>query len=341
MTHWSTEVRTDIGAFSELADWWDGQPAVADKPFLNSRVLSTWRSGIGEANSRLRLHLLSRNGELVAALPLYQARGRHRSIYRGYAEPFDVIAIPDEEVVEYLPKWIERLALVHLYRVPDTSPLVTAARRHSRWTVRQQFNRPYVDLTRGIEGVRQNMSAGRRKSQRRRRRRLEEMGEVRFVDHPSPGEVETLLEAGLRMEVESWKGERGDAVLKDENRYRWYRSLTEVLQEAGWLRLSALYLDDHLLAFNYGILYNGIRFGTVSSYDQSDEFRTYSAWNLMFESILELDAATGTKRYELGSGNDPYKYEWTQDRDVAYDLQVFGSGVVGRALSTLRGRKPR
>lgn len=341
MKGWATEVREDKEVFADLAEWWDHRTVVRANPFLSTGVLRCWVDGIDEPSSRIRVFLLHRDGELVAALPLYLARGRHRSLHKEHTEPFDVIRVDDPVVDEYLPIWLDRLPVTHLYRVPASSPVVGAVGGKRRWHVQKVFKTPYVDLSEGFDAVLADMSKEQVRANRRRRRRLEERGDVRFVLHPSREEVGSSLKAGLELQMLGWKGERGHAELSDPVHERWYRSLAEVAEDAGWLRVSSLYLDDRLLSFNLGVWVDDVAYGMLNAYDESDDVRSLSTGNLMFQELFAHAASDGIRRYDLGSGDDPWKLQWTAKSHDLYDLLLFGSGVRGRVMDFARNRLRR
>lgn len=336
MKGWRTQIRGDIAVFAELADWWDARAAVKVNPFLSTRVLGCWVDGIDEPSSRLSVFLLHRHGELVAALPLYSARGRYRSIHKEHTEPFDVITVDDQEVIDYVPTWLDTLQVAHLYRVPASSPIVEAARHNPRWHVQSVFKMPYVDLSDGFDSVLARMSKGRRTDVRRCRRRLGERGEVRFVPHPAPGDLDSVLSAALSLQASGWKGEHGHAVLNNPVHERWYKALAEVGESAGWLRVSSLYLDDRLISFSFGLWVDGVAHGMLNAYDESDDIRSLSPGNILFWEVFAHAAEMGMHRYELGSGDDPWKFQWTKDSDTTYDLLLFGAGPRGRSMNLVR-----
>jgi hypothetical protein len=341
MTRWSTETRSDRDVFSELREWWDRQSAARDNPFLSSAVLGCWEDGFDEPGSRLNVSLLYRSGELAAAIPLYRARGRLRSLSRAHSEPFDVIAIADEEVVEHLPAWLDSLTMTYLYRVAADSPIMTALPTRERWMIQTTFNSPFVDLGSGMDQVRVGMSKDFQRTLRRRRRRLEEMGPLTMVEHASQADRSRILDTGLRLEAAGWKGERGHAVLNDPTHERWYRSMTQIADDKGWLRLCGLYLDDRLLAFRYDLEVGDTRWGMLSAFDESPDVSSLSPGTLLLEIVLERAAVSGVRTYEFGAGNDSWKYEWNPSVRQVYDLLLFGSGLPGRALHLAKTRSIR
>ncbi len=341
MPRWTTETHSDREVFSRLAAWWDTRDAARANPFLTSAVLACWEDGFDEPESMLNVELLYRDGDLVAALPLYKARGRLRTLSRAHSEPFDVVANNDEEVVEHLPVWLDSLTMTYLYRVAESSPIVSALPEHERWLVQTTFNSPYVDLGDGMDQVRAGMSKDFQRTLRRRRRRLEEIGPLTFVEHTSLKEPSGMLAAGLRLEAAGWKGQRGHAVLNDPTHDRWYRSMSEVAANQGWLRLCGLYLDDRLLAFRYDIEVGDTRWGMLSAFDETPDVASLSPGTLLLETVLENAASSGVAAYEFGSGNDSWKYEWNPSVRQVYDLFLFGSGFTGRALHLAKTKSVR
>jgi CelD/BcsL family acetyltransferase involved in cellulose biosynthesis len=191
-----------------------------------------------------------------------------------------------------------------------------------------------------MDHVRSGYSKEFHRTLRRRRRRLTELGEVTYVDHPSPNQVESVLNEGLRLEAAGWKGEKGVAVLNLPTHERWFRSVAEVAEDKGWLRLSSLYLDDRMLAFRYDLHYGDKRYGMISSYDESPDL-SFSTGSLLLESVLEQSAEDAVGTYEFGYGSHPWKYDWTSDERQVFDLLIIGSGFVGRAVAGVKRLRDR
>lgn len=339
MARWSTEIRNDRAVFEELAPWWDAQPAPSTIPFLRTRVIECWLDAFMQPDDQLHVMLLRRDGDLVAALPMKRNGLRLRTLSNGLTARYDVVAVDDDEVLHRVPRWLDSLPVAHLYRIQSESIIVDAVSDRRRWIVRYARDSPYLDLTRGMDGIRAGWSGDFRRTLGRRRRRLEELGEVTFVTYPGDGDHREIFEAGLGLEAAGWKGREGVAVLKDPSYERWYRGLVEIARDEGWLRLSSLYLGDRLIAFGLGMVYGGRRYGMLTTYDEAPDVAKLSVGNLMFESILENACAEGLASFELGPDYVSYKRDWTPHHHMVYDLSIYGSRPMGRLIHALqRGR---
>jgi len=335
VARWTTETRRDPGVYSELSGWWDAQPVAREVPYLNSRILSCWNEGFDEPGSKRNVLLLKHDGDVVAGLPLYKSRGRLRTPSRAHSDSIDVVAGDDPDVWAQIPRWLDGLSIAHLYRLRQDSPLIEAASDHARWSVPLVLQSPYVDLGNGMEHVRAGLSKEFARTLRRRRRRLEELGEVRYVDHPSAADVQSVLNQGFQLEAQGWKGKEGVAVLNLPTHEAWYRSVAEVAEDQRWLRLSALYLNERLIAFRYDLEYQGRRHGLISTYDEGPDV-ALSTGSLLLESALEQSVADGVDSYEFGYGAHPWKYDWTSKERLVYDLLILGSGLPGQVVAAAR-----
>jgi CelD/BcsL family acetyltransferase involved in cellulose biosynthesis len=289
-----------------------------------------------QPGSRFHLLVLERGGDVVAALPLFKAGARYRTLMSTYTSSMDVVAVPDPDVSARLPEWVDSLSFAQLYRLPDGSPIVDQLDQHPRWSLQSRISCPYVDMSDGIDAVRSRWSRKFRSGLRRRWRRLQELGEVVVVDHHQPSEISSVLGDGLKLEAAGWKGREGVAVLSRPGYEAWFRSVAEVAEENGWLRLSALYLDGRMIAFHFDLVYDNRRHGLVRAYDESEEVAPHSPGNALVDASLEVSADAGLSTYEFGYGSQGWKYDWASEERHVNDIVVFGSGVTGGLLSMAR-----
>lgn len=340
MTRWHTEVTEDPAALTDLSDWWNVQPAAREIPFLNTAILQCWMSELMEQDQHPDIQILYKNGAPVAAAPMLRSRGRKRSMADQF-DPFDLIVTEDSETTEHIPAWLNTWTVAHFYKVRQSSALVQQISSQSRWVVTKSRPSPYVDLTQGIDFARAGTSKEHRRAIRRRTRRLEEIGQLTFVDHPPVRDVAAVLDRGLELEAKGWKGERGGAVLCRPELERLYRAMAVVSDQNGWLRLSTLNLDERMVAFAYDIVYGARRYGMLSAYDETPEMSRLSVGSILVDRMLEQSAKDGLRSYEFGHGSSGWKGNWTDAEHIVYDISIYGSGLLGRASFGLRSMRLR
>ncbi len=340
MTRWRTDVLANSSDLEQLSHWWNGQPAPREIPYLHTDLLLSWVSAFVGPREQLQIRVLFKDDEPVAAMPMFQARNDLRSLSH-HSDPFDVVVSTDSETLEYLPRWIHQSGTARFFKLRQQSPLVTGLNAESRWWLEGFRRSLYVDLSQGIEAAREETIRNHRRGLRRRWRRLEEMGEVRLVDHPEADQVSVVLQRCLELEASGWKGEKGRAILQRPDHERWQRGLVEAAQHHGWLRLSTLSLNDQLIAFALDLVYGANRYGLLTSYDESPDMARLSVGNLLLDKILELSASDGLDAYQMGHGSQEAKLHWTDQSHTIYDMSVYGGGPVASIQHLRRSLRTR
>lgn len=336
MPRWATEILEGHQALADLSGWWDTQPAARANPLLNSHVLRAWQDGMEERGSKLVVTTLKRDGEVVAGLPLYKTSFRYRTLLRRHLSAMDVVTSPGDDVDAHLPEWIDKLGVAYLYRLPDESPLVAASESRPRWSQVRRIACPYVDLSGGMDPVRDGWSKNFRKGLERRRRRLEERGEVRYVGQHTGTDLAAALDRGFELEAAGWKGKRGTAARSLTGVEGWFRDVADIADRNGWLRVGGIYLDDRMLAFCFDLQVGQTRHSLISAYDEDAEIAPLSPGNALVLEVLEDSAASGVGMYELGYGSRAWKDDWTKKRRYVNDVLAVGPGLTGRAFSVAK-----
>ncbi|HYF80999.1 MAG TPA: GNAT family N-acetyltransferase, partial [Symbiobacteriaceae bacterium] len=145
---------------------------------------------------------------------------------------------------------------------------------------------------------------------RRGDRRLRERGEVVLVDHitPADGDWSSLRDQmselqSQRMrtkgEVPLWQGPLG-AFVKD---------VLAAANDAGQLRLTGLYLDGKLIAYELCFLHGTTIYAWSRAFDE--EHRNTGPGKIALLHLLETGISQGYRLFDLLRGEEPYKELWT------------------------------
>jgi CelD/BcsL family acetyltransferase involved in cellulose biosynthesis len=304
---WVTDART----FASLERSWDALAAGDPLPFSSHAWFEAWREGFG-AGRQLRVCVLRREGRLVAALPLWRcgrrleamANALHTPVFCAPARDADALATVVATAVAAADGGelaVEALA--------DGEPVIRelelAARRARRLVaIDAQHVSPIVDTVGDFEDYRRTMSHQWRELERRRRK-LHREHSVRYELVCSPDDLDRALARGLEVEASGWKGAAGTAIASSPDTLAFYRAVARGFHRTGRLKLSELWLDGRLVAFDLSLLHDGRLHLLKTGYDESA--RSLSPGLVLRRAVVERCFELGLQAHELLGDDMPWK----------------------------------
>lgn len=256
---------------------------------------------------QLSILALWRGTELVALAPLALARGSGGPRYeivgsRVLYEPAAIVT-RDGSATEQMAAAIVALDWPTLLaRTPAAGDFSTAFRRCARqrgvvMSVGASGSQ-WVDLTQGWDGYYASRPSRLKDIIRRNQRQLGKLGRLEFeCVRPGPADAERLLEQAFAVEIKSWKGKAGSAVLLREDLRRFFLAYGAGIAQGGQLCVSFLRLDGNPIAMQIANVSHGAYWLLKIGYDeQYSKYRT--GWQLQLESIRWC-CAQGLGRYEF------------------------------------------
>jgi CelD/BcsL family acetyltransferase involved in cellulose biosynthesis len=176
-----------------------------------------------------------------------------------------------------------------------------------------------------------------RADSRRRRRKLDGLGTVRFVIATTPEQGREFAEAMMRMKRQRFIETKGYDVFTDPGYGAFYREATRRLGVDGLIQVSALLLDDKVLAAHWGYV-AGDRFYYLMPAHESGDWRAYAPGRLLNEWLLKWAVESGLKYFDFGIGDEPYKFSYS-DLDVPLRDAILPVNAKGRLFAVLLGLK--
>lgn len=342
------EVIASPAAFSDLRSEWNALVSrTDDQVFYRHEFIETWLNHFATGKWRILL-LRDRAGRLVAALPLLHGWARLHGLplrqLRGAANPhsgrFDLIADePEHASVAFL----DYLADQRDWDVLILTELPSQGRARAmeqvagdlglptgRWCAMQS---PCLMLPATWAELEKQLSSRFRANLRRRRRGLAKLGEVRAERSCDSAE---LAKAGIELELRGWKGRAGTAMAQDADTRGFYTDLARVFGAQGRLALWALYLDERLIAFQFGLEHRGSYALLKPAYDES--LARYSPGQLLMADVLHDAIARRLTRFEFLGEDMPWKRDWHPETHPQDWLFVFRRSAGGRLLQALKFR---
>jgi CelD/BcsL family acetyltransferase involved in cellulose biosynthesis len=153
---------------------------------------------------------------------------------------------------------------------------------------------------------------------RRKQRRLAEQGQISFVIAKEKVEIDRILKALLCQKSRNYR-EMGVTDLFGENGYRkFFEYMSSRYINDDLVHLSALSLDENILATHWGLAYKGRFYYLFPSYE-SDLYAQYSPGTLLLQYLFEWCIENDINIFDFTDGDEPYKSLWCDQIIKLYD----------------------
>lgn len=211
-------------------------------------------------------------------------------------------------------------ALFDLQEIPEHSPTLPLIKewlqeRQCPFVETEQDICPTIALPDTAEEYHKQLKKSFLQDLRRGDRRLREKGNLTLVDHVAPhngdwtqlkDQLSDLQSQRMRTkgEVPLWKGPLGGFV----------KDVLKAANDADALRLTGLYLDGKLIAYELCFLHRTTIFAWSRAFDE--EYRNTGPGKIALLHLLETGIAQGYRVFDLLRGEEPYKELWTNGRVV-------------------------
>jgi CelD/BcsL family acetyltransferase involved in cellulose biosynthesis len=329
--------------FATLADSWDRLVRTMARPcpYLLHGWLDEWWRRRG-ARLDIGVHVASRAGKLVAALPLMVRRRFGVRIAEflgdpGYGVPLADLLVGESEppstAVTLLRYATARYGCVDLRDVPMKSRLAVASR--GGYSLLERLEAPVLDVSAGWETVAAvRIQAKNRREYQRVRRRLAGLGPVEVTVARTRDELVPALHEAFRLHALRWQGRfDGSDFGTAEGR---------AFEEAALVRLAAidvprivtLKVDGRPIAFNYYFALGGRLVGHHTAFDPA--YARFSPGQLNMLDTIEVAAGEGLTTIEFLGGAERFKTELADHSEPLYELCGLAGSSRGRAYVALR-----
>jgi len=183
-----------------------------------------------------------------------------------------------------------------------------------------------------LEGDFQSFLANKRSkktlaTERRKRKKLARLGNLTYVVAHEATDIERIITATIRQKSDNYRELGIIDLFADEPHRDFVRLLTTRYADSGFVHLSALMLDDRIVATHWGLVYKKRLYYLLPSYERG-EITRYSPGNILLHHLFEWCFENGLTLADFTVGDEPYKLQW---RDT--ELRLFEY----RKANTLKG----
>ena len=164
-------------------------------------------------------------------------------------------------------------------------------------------------LTTSFEEFQKQRSAKVFADTRRQLRRLGELGTVQLLIDTSPPQRAQVVDTMARQKTRRWHDTGSRDLFAEEGYLAFYQDLAAHGLGGGAVVVSALYVDEHLVATHWGIRY-GKRFYWLMPGYEDGEWGRYSVGRILLDAVVRDCIAQGLALFDLTVGDEAYKQQW-------------------------------
>jgi CelD/BcsL family acetyltransferase involved in cellulose biosynthesis len=188
-------------------------------------------------------------------------------------------------------------------------------------------------LTSSFEEFQKQRSAKVFADTRRQLRRLGELGTVQLLIDTTSLQRTQVVEAMARQKARRWHETGGRDLFAEEGYLAFYQDLAATGLGGGAVLVSALYVDEHLVATHWGIRY-GKRFYWLMPGYEDGEWGRYSVGRILLDAVVRDCITQGMALFDLTVGDEAYKQQWADHILPLYAGQQ-GHSLRGKLAVTL------
>ncbi|HUO22193.1 MAG TPA: GNAT family N-acetyltransferase [Caulobacteraceae bacterium] len=162
----------------------------------------------------------------------------------------------------------------------------------------------------------------------RRRRRLEEVGEIQFVEAKTPDELDGLFDAMVKQRRFRFEAMGRFDLLSRPHYERFYREAArQSLEDGATARVFGVFVNDELISAAYVLVHAGVFSGILMSIGH-DRWGKYGPGLLLVTELMKWSQAQGHRYFDLTIGDMPYKSD-LQPIEMELSRMLEATTVVG------------
>ena len=310
-----------------------------DNPFIEFEWVSTWWTTLG-VNDNVEIYIVEQNGVAVAFFPFVRYvrfGGIHYFVFlgQGFATYMEVIAEKQwkEPAIEYLLKELSRkykrfiLVLQGLLESKHTSQIL------EKYAIEYQVPHsifrtvtPYIDFQ-SIK-IEDFLYKHRKKFKtiQRREKKLKALGQVTFQEVHRE-RIADMFDLFTRR----WQKKIDKSGFTEQQTRRFFERLATEKSNALRVEVDSLQFEGHWIGFTIDICCRDRNFCQAMGHEP--DFNIFGPGRLIERENMLKAHASNYRFYDLGSGYEPYKFEWYTHVDFT---RKFVMSTKGKRERTLR-----
>jgi CelD/BcsL family acetyltransferase involved in cellulose biosynthesis len=200
---------------------------------------------------------------------------------------------------------------------------------------------PWFPLSGDAHEFNCGVSKGLRQTIRTGQNRLKSQGRLTFLDIEGDQMAGPAVDAILAIERRSWKHDAGTAITCHPEQEAFYRALFPRALRAGMLYGQLLQLDGDSIAYNFGLVHQGVY--SCLKHSQTLDQTAASPSQVITAHLIDALRARGVTRFDYMGKVEPHKMRWSPETATygRHPVRIFSSSLCGRAGLAMHRLKDR
>ena len=156
------------------------------------------------------------------------------------------------------------------------------------------------------------------KDNKRMVRRLSELGELKFTVLEVSDDFNKVLEVMISQKESRYLSSGARNIFFDKSVKGFYSNLYNLFSKGFGVHLSALMLDDQILATNLGIRHRDQFYYLMPTFNHDDKWRKFSLGRIHLEKLIDWAIENGISKFDFTIGGEPYKAIWCDAEMLIY-----------------------
>lgn len=333
---------TEINRFKEISAEWDKALMACgeDNPFLLSDFIVTWWKYYFP-NRKLRIFVAYDNGLVVSGIPLYITRKGIRNIlghvgghtanlthYFSLKEQFKFI----NNLLSYLKEDKEWDIFV-LERVLESTPIISQCRslnvKGLRCDIVNAGFDGLIDLTKGYDFVRNNLSERLRRYLESGKKKALLMGELKLNKISAGESVQKIFSEFRQMSIKSFRARGTFSAFEDNNYSDFFSELFETFHKNGRLDAHRLSAGDKTLAISFGYRFESGFKWVLTAFNP--RFRELRPGHILIDRLIQEAITNRDPYFDMYYGGESfYKQQWCNKMLPLKKVTVYHDNLLNR-----------